>query len=209
MNILQFNKDNKNYVGIIENDIVHYINEPVSMHELAKNSIQQGNKLLNYIKNNFTFSAIPYKELLNNYSLSLPMTPEDLNHCFVAQAKFLSGAINSEICIDQLPERFVGKVEIFSQNKEKKWDSEFCTGRSKMVHSLENLESYYFRNNMNLHENDVHFLFLGVDRMSFSDGFTIQPEDEVVISSNTFKTKLTNIIQTIEPKPSVSVKTLY
>lgn len=325
MNILQFCKNNSNYVGIINGTIVNYIKKSISIYELAINSIKEELKLSDYIKKNFTFDELDYNEIANNYSFTLPMMPHDLNHCFVsgfglthfnsvllkydanrggrfadaqrvylngldrgkpkdnevgsrpgwfykgnghnliktgeslsvfndsvhvgeepelafiyligknkipyrvgfclgneltdhgleddsayyiAQSKFLSGAINSEICIGALPEKLLGTVEIF-KNDEKKWSSDFCTGSSKMIHSLENLEYYYFRNNMNLNENDVHFLFLGVDRMSFSDGYTIEPDSEIVISSDTFKTKLVNTVRQVQSPIKSSVKTLY
>lgn len=152
---------------------------------------------------------VPYRV---GFSLGNELTDhalEEDNAYYLAQAKYLNGGINSEICIGTLPEKISGNVEIFSKNNERVWWSDFNTGTSKMIHHLENIENYYFRNQMHVKEGDVHLLYLGVDRMSFSDGFTIAPDSEIVISSNIFKTKLTNTIKTTKVPQSIPVKTLY
>lgn len=60
MNILQFNKNNQNYVGIIKDNVVHCIKDPSSMYDLSIEAIKQDITLSEHINKHCTFTEIPY-----------------------------------------------------------------------------------------------------------------------------------------------------
>ncbi len=124
---------------------------------------------------------------------------EQQNHYYLAQSKLMPCSLGPELYIGDLHNVVSGTVEIKRKNKFI-WRAIFNTGLSNMVHSLENIEHYLFKNAALRNPGDVHIVYLGADKISYQDDITLQSGDTVSIRSSLFNFPLINTVQAEKSK---------
>jgi len=124
---------------------------------------------------------------------------EKENLYYLPQAKMLNCSVGAEIFPGELPNNMKGKIEILNKEEELTWGVDIETGWSKLIHSLENIENYAFQNAIFCMPGDVHYLFLGSDKLSFSDGVVLNDGDQIKIYGNLFSFPLVNKIRKRTP----------
>jgi hypothetical protein len=70
-----------------------------------------------------------------------------------------------------------------------------------MSHSIANLEHHHFKYAQFRRPGDVHAHFFGTATLSFSDGVSLQPGDEIEIAADAFGRPLRNPIRVRDPEP--------
>lgn len=130
---------------------------------------------------------------------------EKENTYYLAQSKIFNCSVGAEIYIGDLPKNVLGNIKILDVNNNIIWENEFHTGSEKIVHSLENLERYLFQNKIFRTPGDIHYFFLGADKISFTDEVHLKQGDKVCITASLFNQPLLNAIN-IFTQPTILPK---
>ncbi len=107
-----------------------------------------------------------------------------------AASKLRPSAIGAELCLGALPNIFKGCVSI-KRNDETVWSADYSTGTSQLLYSMEVITQLFVEMAAPIPGN-LYYVFLGADKHSFADNFTVKSGDIVCITSETFVFPLSN-----------------
>ena len=125
---------------------------------------------------------------------------ERLNYLYLAHSKLRVCAFGPEIRLGALPDSVEGTVRIL-RDERVIWEKPFLSGEANMSHTIDNLEHHHFKYAPFRRPGDVHAHFFGTATLSFADGVTIQPGDEIEIGAEPFGRPLRNPVCINEPDP--------
>lgn len=107
-----------------------------------------------------------------------------------AASKLRPSAIGAELCLGALPSTVTGTVSI-KRNDEIVWSANYSTGTSQLLYSLETITRLFIEMAAPIVGN-LYYVFLGADKHSFADNFTLKSADTVCIKSDAFVFPLSN-----------------
>ena len=125
---------------------------------------------------------------------------ERINYLYLAHSKLRVCAFGPEIRLGELPDSVEGQVRILRDHNVI-WEKPFLSGETNMSHSIANLEHHHFKYAQFRRPGDVHAHFFGTATLSFSDGVSLQPGDEIEIAADAFGRPLRNPIRVRDPEP--------
>jgi hypothetical protein len=125
---------------------------------------------------------------------------ERMNYLYLAHSKLRVCAFGPEIRLGELPDSVEGQVRIL-RDQDVIWEKPFLSGETNMSHSIANLEHHHFKYAQFRRPGDVHAHFFGTATLSFSDGVSLQPGDEIEIAADAFGRPLRNPIRVRDPEP--------
>lgn len=109
-----------------------------------------------------------------------------------AASKLRPSAIGAELCLGTLPSVFKGRVSI-SRNGKSVWSAHYKTGISQFLYSMDAIMDFFMEMATPIPGN-LYYIFLGADKHSFADNFTIHSNDTVCITAQAFTFPLSNQI---------------
>ncbi len=121
--------------------------------------------------------------------LSDPLMRRQNTNQFSA-SKLRPSSIGPELCLGALPSVVKGRVSI-NRNGKSVWSALYNTGTSQFLYSMEAI-TQFFVEIANPIPGNLYYVFLGADKNSFADNFTIKSEDTVCITAETFSFPLSN-----------------
>lgn len=107
-----------------------------------------------------------------------------------AVSKLRPSAIGPELCLGALPNTFKGCVSI-KRNGKSVWSANYSTGTSQFLYSMDTITNLFMEIATPIPGN-LYYVFLGADKHSFADNFSIESADTVCINSETFTLPLSN-----------------
>lgn len=125
---------------------------------------------------------------------------ERQNYLYLAHSKLRACAFGPELLLGALPASVKGTVRIL-RDRDVVWEKPFLSGEANMSHTLTNLEHHHFKYTQFRRPGDVHVHFFGTATLSFSDGITLQPGDEIEIAAEPFGRPLRNPVCVRDPDP--------
>ncbi len=116
---------------------------------------------------------------------------ERQNYLYLAHSKLRPSSFGPEVRLGKLPQDIRGKARIL-RKEAVVWEKDFFSGEKNMSHSIANLEYHHFKYPHFRHPGDVHVHFFGTATLSFADGITLQPGDEIEIEAKALGRPLRN-----------------
>ena len=133
---------------------------------------------------------------------------EKKNYLYLAPSKLRTCSIGPELAVGAEFEDVQGTVSIVRRGEEV-WSKAVKTGEQNMSHSVANLEYHHFKYPEHRLPGDTHVYFFGADAFSFGEGFSLQDEDEMVVSWEGFGRPLRNTISIDKSEETyIPVKTI-
>lgn len=124
---------------------------------------------------------------------------EKQNYLYLAHSKLRPCAFGPELRIGELPEHIRGTSRIL-RNDTVIWEQPFLSGERNMSHTIANLEAHHFKYRQFRRPGDVHVHFFGTATLSFTEGITLAPGDEMEISAEGFGRPLRNALAVSQPQ---------
>lgn len=137
------------------------------------------------------FDSVPYRlgfSIGNEFS---DHVMERQNYLYLAHSKLRPCAIGPELRLGELPANVQGTSRIL-RGTEVIWERTFVSGEQNMSHTIANLESHHFKYRQFRRPGDVHLHFFGTATLSYSEGITLLPGDEMEIEVEGFGRPLRN-----------------
>jgi hypothetical protein len=128
---------------------------------------------------------------------------ERQNYLYLAHSKLRPSSFGPEVRTGELPQDIQGKVRIL-RKESVIWEKPFLSGEQNMSHTIANLEYHHFKYANFRQPGDVHLHFFGTATLSFADGVTLQPDDEIEIQAQALGRPLRNRLALIDQaKPRI------
>ncbi len=125
---------------------------------------------------------------------------ERQNYLYLAHSKLRACAFGPELLLGELPDAVKGTARI-RRGRDVVWEKPFLSGEANMSHTLANLEHHHFKYAQFRRPGDVHIHFFGTATLSFSDGISVRPGDEIEIEAAPFGRPLRNPVCVRDPDP--------
>lgn len=139
------------------------------------------------------FDGTPYRlgfALGNEFS---DHVMEKQNYLCLAHSKLRPCTFGPELRLGELPKDIRGASRILRADGVI-WEKPFLTGESNMSHTIANLEHHHFKYRQFRRPGDVHVHFFGTATLSFAEGITLAPGDEMEIEAESFGRPLRNAL---------------
>jgi hypothetical protein len=107
-----------------------------------------------------------------------------------AASKLRPSAIGAELRLAALPKVSKGKICI-TRHGQSVWKANYSTGTSQLLYSIEVITQLFVEMAAPIPGN-LYYVFLGADKHSFADNFTLNSADTICINSDSFVFPLSN-----------------
>ncbi len=131
---------------------------------------------------------------------------EKQNYLYLAHSKLRPCAYGPELRLGELPKSIRGAARILRAGTVI-WEQPFLSGEGHMSHTIANLEYHHFKYRQFRRPGDAHAHFLGTATLSFTDGISLMPGDEMEIEAEGFGRPLRNPFA-IEREMSIAIGSL-
>jgi len=139
------------------------------------------------------FDGTPYRlgfALGNEFS---DHVMEKQNYLYLAHSKLRPCTFGPELRLGELPKDIRGVSRILRADSVF-WEKPFLSGELNMSHTIANLEYHHFKYRQFRRPGDVHVHFFGTATLSFAEGITLTPGDEMEIEAESFGRPLRNAV---------------
>ncbi|MCJ7549519.1 MAG: FAH family protein [Anaerolineae bacterium] len=124
---------------------------------------------------------------------------EKQNYLYLAHSKLRPCTFGPELRLGELPKDIRGSSRILRADSVI-WEKPFLSGEANMSHTIANLEYHHFKYRQFCRPGDVHVHFFGTATLSFAEGITLIPGDEMEIEAQSFGRPLRNALATSLPR---------